>query len=67
MVRRALDILIAFALQVLWFGQVPGAVSILGSTLITVTVVFEGWRRKKKKEAEEEKKKKREKEEEQNP
>ncbi len=45
-VRRALDILLSFFLQVAWFGQVPGTVSLLGSLLITVTVVFEGWRKR---------------------
>ena len=47
-VRRALDILLAFLLQVTWFGQVPGTVPMMGSLLITVTIVFEGWRKNKK-------------------
>ncbi len=60
--RRAFDILLAFALQLLWFRQVPGAVSVLGSVLITATVTLEGARKhervkeEKRRKEEEEKK-----------
>ncbi len=51
-VRRALDILLSYLLQLTWFGQVPGTVPTMGAALITITIVFEGWRKLKKKKKE---------------
>ncbi len=38
-IRRTSDILVAFAIQIIFFGEVPGLLSICGSIVITLTVV----------------------------
>ncbi len=43
--RWAIDISLAFLLQILWFRQFPGAVPTLGAIIITVTITLEGIRK----------------------
>ena len=43
--RKILDILLAFVMQMAWFGQVPGTVAVLGVILISNTMILEGLRK----------------------
>ncbi len=43
--RKILDILLAFVMQMAWFGQVPGTVAVLGVILISSTMILEGLRK----------------------
>ena len=44
-VRKVLDILLAFLIQVVWFHQVPKTLAVLGVILLCSTMILEGIRK----------------------
>ncbi len=42
--KKALDILLAFAIQIAYFGEIPNAFTIAGACIITVSVLLAGAR-----------------------
>ncbi len=43
--RKSEDILLGFAAQVLYFGDIPGVVSLVGATLILTCILLSGFRK----------------------
>ena len=42
--KQVLDIVLAFAMEVLWFHQKPGTMAVIGVLLVTSTILLEGLR-----------------------
>lgn len=45
LVRKADDILLAFLIQIFYFGQIPDTLATIGSVMITVSVLVSGARK----------------------